>query len=234
MRLSQIDKADLATLSDEQVGRIVFGAPQGCGGLVTDCPGLFPNLEQPSCGIAVPPCGVAALLLGGSPRVMDGRIRAAAALFREGAVPLVIPTGGVRHPDEGCGETEAEYMARGLRALGVPDAAVIPENEARTTRENMIFGETVVERACRPRGVFTVYVVTSANHLRRSLALARIYLPRTARVFGRAARGDGGGPGEWTRSRFWRDRVRRELGLVKGLVDHGEMDDIEIPDGNEE
>lgn len=203
MKLSTIPSKDLDALSVEQVSRIVFGIP--------------PTEDRPA---------IAALLLGGSPVVMDSRARAAAELYRKGLVPRVIPTGGVRHPDQGCVETEAEHLARLLRGLGVPDEAILLENEATTTRENMILGEAIIERIVRPRGVFSVYVVTSADHLRRSLALARLYLPRTARVLGRAAAGDG--PGEWTQNPFWQGRVRRELGLIKFLVDHGEMEDIEL------
>ena len=205
MKLSLVDKSGLESLSKEQVSRIVFGFESD------------------------PPApAVAALLLGGSPQVMDARVRAAATLYRDGFVPLIIPTGGVRHPEKGCEETEAEYMAHALGGLGVPEEAILLENEATTTRENMIFGEGVIERVAHPRGAFAVYVVTSAFHLRRSLALARLYLPRTARPLGCAAADPGGGPDEWASSEYYTGRVHTELGLLKGLVDNGEMDDIEF------
>ena len=208
MKLSQIDGEDLASLSNEQVGRIVFGDD-------------YANVPKPH-------SGVAALLLGGSPPVMDARAQAAAALYREGLVPLIIPTGGARHPDQGCAETEAEYLARALRGLGVPDEAIFLEREALTTRENMILGEAKIERVLHLRGEFSVYIVTSAFHLRRSLALARLYLPRTAHILGRAALQRGDSPADWPQSEYFTGRVRKELGLLKGLVDNGEMDDIEF------
>ena len=205
MKVSQIPTDALSGLSNEEKTRIVFD--------------VEPDARDPA---------VAALLLGGSPVVMDSRARAAAELYRKGLVPLVIPTGGVRHGDGGTGPTEAEYMAGILRESGVPDEAIRLENEATTTRENMIFGEMVIEHAAHPRGAFAVYVVTSAFHLRRSLALARLYLPRTARILGCAAAHPGGGPDEWARSEYYTGRVHTELGLLKGLVDNGEMDDIEF------
>lgn len=205
MRISRIDKGDLDALSAEQMSRIVFDLP--------------PPEDRPA---------IAALLLGGSPMVMDSRARAAAELYRKGLVPLVIPTGGVRHGDGGTGPTEAEYMAGVLRESGVPNEAIVLENEATTTRENMIFGGVALERALHPRGAFPICIVTSEFHLRRSLALARLYLPRTARILGHAAAHPDGGPDEWPKSEYFTGRIRTEVGLLKWLVDHGEMDDIEF------
>ena len=205
MKLSAVPSKDLDTLSVEQVSHIVFDIP--------------PTEDRPA---------VAALLLGGSPVVMDSRARAAAELYRKGLVPLVIPTGGVRHGDGETGPTEAEYMAGVLKESGVPDEAISLENEATTTRGNMIFGGVVLERALHPRGVFPIYIVTSEFHLRRSLAVARLYLPRTAHLLGCTAVHPGGGRAEWTNSDYFTNKVRTEVGLLKWLIDHGEMDDIEF------
>ena len=224
MRLSQTNKDDLAALTKDQLTRIVFGdVPANL-----PFPSVLPQGQALQSAAHADCPAVAALLLGGSPVVMDCRVRAAAELYRKGLVPTIIPTGGVRHPDKGCEETEAEYMARTLGVLGVPNEAILLENEATTTRENMIFGTAVIERVLHPRGAFTVYVVTSAFHLRRSLALARLYLPRTARILGCAAADPGGGPDEWPGSEYYTGRVHTELGLLKGLVDNGETDDIEF------
>ena len=206
MKLSAVPSKDLDALSVEQVSHIVFDIP--------------PTEDRPA---------VAALLLGGSPVVMDSRVRAAAELYRKGLVPLVIPTGGVRHDDGGTGPTEAEYMADVLKESGVPDDAIVLENEATTTRGNMIFGGVVLERALHPRGVFPIYIVTSEFHLRRSLAVARLYLPRTAHILGCAAVHPGGGRNEWANSEYFTNKVRTEVGLLKWLIDHCEMDDIEFP-----
>ena len=203
MMLSEWDPQRLDDLTDEQVTHIVYDAP-----LAVDEPAL------------------AALVLGGPVEEMGERARAAAALYKEGLAPCLIPTGGVKRTTPLGELTEAEYLGRRLEEAGVPREAILPENEATTTRENMLFGSVLLERARRPRGTFSVYVVTSANHLRRSMALAQLYLPRTARILGRAAHNEGGMPGEWTLSEYWVHSVRTELKLLKGLIDRGEIDDI--------
>ena len=75
---------------------------------------------------------------------------------------MLVPTGGVRHPTEFGEITEAEYMARRLREAGVPDEAILLENEARTTIENMIYGMLALERYGKQGRPFSAYVVTSA------------------------------------------------------------------------
>ena len=206
MKLSAIPEEKLQALSIEEKTRIVFGGVR--------------NSAEPA---------IAALLLGcASPQEMAERSETAASLYKEGLVPSIIPSGGVVHATELGDMSEAEYMAHRLRALGVPDEAVILETQATTTIENMVFGTEVLERSFHPHGPFSVYVVTSAPHLRRSLALAGVYLPRTARILGRAAGSADGQTADWFRSAFWTGRVERELKWLKRYIDSGLIPDIEF------
>ena len=119
-------------------------------------------------------------------------------------------------------------MALKLRELGIPDEAVVLEEQATTTIGNIVFGMAVIEREFHPRGPFPVYVVTSETHMRRSLALAAAYLPRTANILSRAAGTAGGGAQEWFHSEFWTGKVNRELYWLKKYIDDGTIPDIEF------
>lgn len=206
MKLGRIPEERLSSLSNDEKTRIVFGGERKTGGP-----------------------GVAALLLGcGTPPEMAERAAAAAGLFEEGLVPYVVPTGGVVHPTELGDLSEAGYMARKLRESGVPDAAVVLEDQATTTIANMVFGMAVIEREFHPRGPFSVYVVTSDAHMRRSLALADAYLPRTARILSRPAGNAGGGAQEWFRSEFWTEKVNWEIRWLRKYIGDGILPDIEF------
>lgn len=62
----------------------------------------------------------------------------------------------------------AEAMARVVREMGVPRAAILVESRSRSTRENLLFiHDTVV-----PYGR-NVWLVTSALHMPRAMAVAR-------------------------------------------------------------
>ena len=121
MKLSQITTEQIKLLSDEQLNSIVFGG-EGADN-VTDGG-----------------CADVALLLGTRPDIAKERAEAAAELYLGGRVRHIIPTGGVEWETDGRTVSEARYMADILCSLGVPEDAITLEEEARTTKENMIFG----------------------------------------------------------------------------------------------
>lgn len=94
--------------------------------------------------------------------VLDERVDAAAALWRAGAGRLVVATGGGTGP-----RPEAEAMAEGLRARGVPD--VLVESESRTTADNA----RKVAALLAPLGARSVWLVTQPFHGRRAARLFR-------------------------------------------------------------
>jgi len=89
----------------------------------------------------------------------------AARIVRAGKAPLVILSGG-RAPSRREGWTEAESGAIFLADMGVPRSAMLLDTEALTTRENVVN----VERIARERGFDSILLVTSASHMRRSVA----------------------------------------------------------------
>lgn len=112
------------------------------------------------------------ILLLGYPARKDGRpspilrerIGKAAELYRKGAAPLILCTGGaVRNT-----HIEADVMARELVRLGVPEDRILRETAARSTWENLLFSREIL----RESGLRTAVLVTSRWHLRRASAYA--------------------------------------------------------------
>lgn len=152
---------------------------------------LFRFLEAPypprpaaACGAASGPVD-AIVLLGGAikPRGNRGlrgqlhrgsdRIREAALLFHAGCAPVLLVSAGsgvgsgndAGNPLPG---SEAHAIRELLQELGVPDTALIFEDDSRTTRENARYSAAVLGTADkRPR----ILLVTSAWHLRRAVPL---------------------------------------------------------------
>jgi len=205
MKLSQLDPNRLNELTDDQMDRIVFDHCEDDG-----------------------MSGLAAILLGGIPEVLRERTQAAAQLYHEGRISCIIPTGGVAWDTELGHMTEAECMTLLLKEYGVPEEAILIENQATTTRENMLYASILMERTFHPRGNYRVYIVTSPAHLRRSMALAKLYLPRTAQLSGCPGVCPKGMPGVWMTDSFQRKRVFREVELLKSTIDAGDIEDIEF------
>jgi len=82
------------------------------------------------------------------------------ALYRSGAAPALLVTGGTR----GGGASEAAEMARLATAAGVPDAALTVEPHARTTLENA----THSARLMAARGWRRALLVTDGVHMPRA------------------------------------------------------------------
>lgn len=122
-----------------------------------------------------------ALLLGSDTDEAIMRATYAAELYRAGRIRYIIPSGGVLRVFRGEKMSECDLMSRVLCELGVPESAIIAENSATTTRENMIFGSLVLNRVTGLADVDRMMIITSVWHMRRSLVLARCFLPRKIR-----------------------------------------------------
>jgi len=194
MLLTQLTADQLTQLSEEQKKTIIF-------------------MEKEDDGLSYD----AVLVLGG--RLCEERAFAAAQLYKAGRASCFVPTGGVEWERGGEKISEALYLARLLRGHGIPEEAIFVENEARTTVENMIYGTLQIQRKLRIKNVHSVCVVTSDWHLKRSVGLAQLLLPRTVTVSGYAPEGT---------DPAWLDYyIKYELPLLKRYVDDGLIPDIE-------
>jgi uncharacterized SAM-binding protein YcdF (DUF218 family) len=138
-------------------------------------PGVFDSvaslLERPL-EVREPFRALDAIVVLGAPLGPDGtlssmqaeRVAAAAALWRAGGGAVVVVTGGVTR---GAPRAEADAMAEGLAALGVPH--VVVERASRSTLENARLTRPLLEA----RGVRSLWVVTQPFHGRRSARLFR-------------------------------------------------------------
>ena len=95
------------------------------------------------------------------------RVWHAARLYKAGKAPIVIPTG--------CGERESSVPL--LRDFGVPESAIVVEDEARNTEENAKFVERILEPRNTQNTRKRVLLVTSAWHMRRSVLMYKKYAP---------------------------------------------------------
>lgn len=128
---------------------------------------------SPSC------CYEAIVVLGGGiapaapphttePELTEGsdRIWQAARLYRAGAAPKIIVSGGsFIERQGGPATTEAEAMRRFLLDLGVPNEAIVSEGKALNTIENIANVRDIVKGG-------RVAIITSAYHVPRAARLA--------------------------------------------------------------
>jgi len=138
---------------------------------------LMAYLEQgyPSKAMSTVPTKPAIVLLGGAMRgythmgtlpdlnQQADRLVHATALIKAGKAPLMIVSGGAA-PGE---PSEASQIRELLLLMGVSDRSLVMEELSRNTHDNAIYTAQLLKE----RGIQEVLLVTSAFHMRRSVAL---------------------------------------------------------------
>lgn len=106
----------------------------------------------------------------------DLRVAAHAAdLFHAGLAPWLLFSGARGRMTQDWPETEADSMARVARDLGVPDDAILIENRATNTGENIRFSRELL--AARGLALATAIVVQKPYMERRSIAALDVQWP---------------------------------------------------------
>ncbi|MDI6693416.1 MAG: YdcF family protein [Anaerolineales bacterium] len=139
---------------------------------------LARSLEQRYLPPDSTPHAEAIVLLGGGTETWDvprpmteissagDRILYAASLYRQGAAPYILVSGGLldwnRLPT-----TPAEDMTALLTFMGVPAEAIWQQNASRNTYEDAMY----CARILREKGIQRILLVTSAAHMPRSVHL---------------------------------------------------------------
>jgi len=95
------------------------------------------------------------------------RVLHAANLYKAGKAPKIILSGGRVDWEGNNPVPESEDMAMILRAMGVPEAALIQEPTSRNTRENAVNVKQIVQS----QKIGRMLLVTSALHMPRSLRI---------------------------------------------------------------
>lgn len=90
------------------------------------------------------------------------RVDRAAALYFAGRAPKILLSGGAYEGRV----SEAQGMAKVLRQKGVPESALLLENESRNTYENTLMTQTTLKNQSDAH----LLLVTSALHMPRALA----------------------------------------------------------------
>jgi uncharacterized SAM-binding protein YcdF (DUF218 family) len=96
---------------------------------------------------------------------IQARARHAADLYKRGFAPHIIPTGGLTGPPP----SEAGAMGIVLQGEGVPTTAIMLEEQARDTVQNVQYSRAIM----RARGWHTAILVSEPNHIRRAALVAQ-------------------------------------------------------------
>jgi uncharacterized SAM-binding protein YcdF (DUF218 family) len=93
------------------------------------------------------------------------RVLYAAQLYKQGAAPLIILSGGNLAFSQARGSTPAQEMHDLLFELGVPKEAMVLQDQSQNTEEDAVYTKEILKE----KGIESVILVTSAAHMERTL-----------------------------------------------------------------
>ena len=110
----------------------------------------------------------------------DENVLRAAALYKEGYFPLLLPSGAhtiTRAAYEGVEPSEWAHMQRLLLQSGVPASAILREDQATYTWQNALFSRRITDALGLTVG--TAILCCKAHHARRALTYYEMAYPET-------------------------------------------------------
>lgn len=182
---------------------------------------LFQNLED---------SGESAdcILVLGSNKAVKYRVPVAVEAYTAGRARKLMLCGGTLRdfPIGKC--SEAEYMRKTALELGVAEEDIILENSSQNTVENILFALIELQRTFWLNKVRRVLLVTTAYHMRRSLAIARYLFPAHIAVIPCPANDTNTRRDNWMNSPAGIERTKAEAMNIVKCVINGVIPDFEI------
>ncbi len=168
----------------------------------------------------------------GSFKASEYRVPVAVSAYREGRAPKLMFCGGKPRDFEEGRMSEADHMLRTALEMGVRREDVILENESLNTVENVLGALFMLQREFCINRIGRVLLVTTAYHMRRSLAVARYLFPDRIEVMPCPADDVRTNRVSWNRTPEGRRRAEEEVRKIAVCVGNGLFPDFEIPERN--
>lgn len=164
----------------------------------------------------------------GSGKAAKYRVPVAVDAYKAGRANKIILCGGkVRDFSEGR-YSEATHMRQAALKLGTAEEDVILEDSSQNTVENILFTLIELQRAFYLNHIHSVLLVTTAYHMRRSLAIARYLFPAHIAVMPCPANDNNTRRDNWMDTPVGIERAKGEAMKLVRYVTSGVIPDFEV------
>lgn len=166
------------------------------------------------------------IIVLGSLKAAQYRVPVAVQIYQAGRAEKIVLCGGkLRHFPEGI-SSEAAHMRRA--APDVADEDIILEKTSQNTVENIRFALIELQRLIGLDKIQRIILVTTAYHMRRSLAIARNLSPAHITILPCPANDNHTRRDNWMKTAVGIDRVKKEAMKIVWYVKNGTIPDFEI------
>ena len=168
------------------------------------------------------------IIVLGSIKAAKYRVPVAVQAYKAGRARKMMLCGGkVRAFPDG-NYSEAEHMRQTALASGVAEEDIILENSSQDTVENILFALIELQRSFYLNNVHSVLLVTTAYHMRRSLAIARYLFPDHIEIIPCPANDNNTRRDNWMNTQVGTDRAKKEAMKIIESVLNDIIPDFEI------
>lgn len=168
------------------------------------------------------------IIVLGSIKAAKYRVPVAVQAYKAGRARKMMLCGGKLRdfPDGKC--SEAEHMCQAALELGVAEEDIVLENSSQNTVENILFALVELQRTLWLNKVCRVLLVTTAYHMRRSLAIARYLFPDHIEIIPCPANDNNTRRDNWMNTPIGVERAKGEAMKIVSSVMGGIIPDFEI------
>ena len=168
------------------------------------------------------------IIVLGSVKATKYRVPVAVDAYKAGRARKIMLCGGALR-DFSVGKcSEAEHMYKAVLELGISEENVILENSSQNTVENILFALVELQRTFWLNRVRRVLLVTTAYHMRRSLAIARYLFPTHITIVPCPANDNNTRRDNWMNTAVGVERAKGEAMNIIRCVINGVIPDFEI------
>lgn len=168
------------------------------------------------------------ILVLGSIKAAKYRVPVAVDAYKTGRASKIMLCGGKLRDFPDGKYTEAEHMRQVALNLGIAEEDVILENSSQNTVENILFALIELQRNLWLNKVHSVLLVTTAYHMRRSLAIARYLFPEHIAIIPCPANDNNTRRDNWMNTPVGIERAKGEVMNIVRCVNNGVIPDFEI------
>ena len=168
------------------------------------------------------------IIVLGSIKAAKYRVPVAVEAYKAGRASKLMLCGGKLRDFPDGEYSEAEHMRQAALALGVAEEDIILEDRSQNTVENILFALVELQCAFWLNKVRRVLLVTTAYHMRRSLAIARYLLPDHIEIIPCPANDNNTRRDNWMNTPVGIARAKGEAMKIVSYVMDGIIPDFEI------
>lgn len=168
------------------------------------------------------------IIVLGSIKAAQYRVPVAVEAYKAGRASKIMLCGGKLREFPTGRYSEAEHMRQAALELGVREEDIILENSSLHTVENLRFALEALQQTLGLDRLQRVLLVTTAYHMRRSLAIARNLFPEYIAVIPCPANDNNTRRDNWMNTSVGIKRAKDEAVKIISYVNHGLIPDFEI------